>query len=197
MNKQQRDTIIFRKATLADAPGITNLINHFAASGMMLPKTLLQVFEALREFVVAVDETGMLLGCGALRLMWHDLAEVRSLAVDETAHGRGIGRMIVETLIEEGKQMGLARIFALTYKDVFFQKLGFEYCDKSIFPQKVWSDCRACPKRHCCDEIAMLLVLDPKRAALANAEARAQNTMMIPSFMDNNAVSLGNITIAA
>lgn len=195
MNKELHDTIIFRKATLADVPAITNLINHFAADGMMLPKTLLQVFEALREFVVAVDEDGTVLGCGALRLMWHDLAEVRSLAVHESAHKKGIGRMIVEQLIKEGQQMGLARIFALTYQEVFFEKLGFETCEKDIFPQKVWSDCRACPKRHCCDEIAMILVLDAERAARANAEARAQN-LIIPSMVDN-AISLGTISIAA
>ena len=103
--------------------------------------------------------------------------------------------MIVEQLIKEGQQMGLARIFVLTYQEVFFEKLGFETCEKDIFPQKVWSDCRACPKRHCCDEIAMILVLDAERAARANAEARAQN-IIIPSMVDN-AISLGTISIAA
>lgn len=195
MNKQPYDTVIFRKATLADAPAITNLINHFAADGMMLPKSLAQIFGALREFVVAVDEDGIVIGCGALRLMWHDLAEVRSLAIHESAQQRGIGRMIVEELIKEGQEMGLARIFALTYQERFFQRLGFARCEKGIFPQKVWADCRACPKRHCCDEIAMLLVLDEERAAIANAEARAQN-VMIPSLIEHP-IALGSISIAA
>jgi amino-acid N-acetyltransferase len=195
MMNHQSDGIIFRKARPGEAFAIAELINHFANRGMMLPKTPLDVFQALREFTVAVDEHGTLLGCGALRLMWEDLAEVRSLAVHKDAQGKGLGRKIVKMLIEEGKEMGLARIFALTYQDVFFEKLGFEICSKDIFPQKVWTDCRACPKRHCCDEIAMLLVLDEERAAKANAEARAQLLMSDPSF--KNSVLLDSISIAA
>lgn len=191
----QSDGIIFRKARPGEAFAIADLINHFANRGIMLPKTPLDVFQALREFIVAVDEDGTLLGCGALRLMWDDLAEVRSLAVHKDAQGKGLGRKIVKMLIEEGKEMRLARIFALTYQDVFFEKLGFEICSKDIFPQKVWIDCRACPKRHCCDEIAMLLVLDEARAAKANAEARTQLLISQPSF--KNAVLLDAISIAA
>ncbi len=191
----QSDGIIFRKARPREAFAIADLINHFANHGMMLPKTPLDVFQALREFIVAVDEYGTVLGCGALRLMWDDLAEVRSLAVHKDAQGKGLGHQIVKMLIEEGKEMRLARIFALTYQDVFFEKLNFEICSKDIFPQKVWTDCRACPKRHCCDEIAMLLVLDEERAAKANAEARAQLFMSEPSF--KNSVLLDAISIAA
>lgn len=178
MTSASHQSIVLRKAVLADAPAIAGLINRFAARGMMLPKTLLQIFECLREFVVAVDETGTVLACGALRLMWHDLAEVRSLAVDERAQGQGLGQRIVLHLIEEGREMGLARIFALTYQQRFFEKLGFGLCDKSIFPQKVWVDCRACPKRDRCDEIAMLFILDAERAARANEEARQQPLLM-------------------
>lgn len=174
----QHRTITIRRATIADAPAIGALVNQYAARGMMLPKSQVQVYESLREFVVAVDEEGTVLGCGALRLMWNDLAEIRSLAVDERATGTGLGRRMVEALVDEAKEMGLARVFALTYQQVFFEKLGFEVCDRDIFLQKVWLDCRACPKRDCCDEIAMLLVLDPARAKLANEEARRQAAEM-------------------
>ena len=158
-------TIVIRKATLADAPAISDLVNHYAQRGLMLPKSLVQVFESLREFVVAVEEEGTVLGCGALRLMWHDLAEIRSLAVDEQAQGLGGGRRLVEALIRDAGAIGLSRLFALTYQQGFFERLGFQTCSKEIFPQKVWADCQACPKRHHCDEIAMLLHLDARATA--------------------------------
>lgn len=194
MNNEINGTVTLRKATLADVSDITDLINHFAARGLMLSKTLLDIYQSVREFTVAVDESGTVLGCGALRLMWRDLAEVRSLAVAEHAHGRRIGYRLVKALIEEGKEMNLARIFALTYQDLFFEKLGFEICEKDIFPQKVWTDCHVCPKRHCCDEIAMLLVLDPERAARANAEARAMQPIIPPRV--GTAITLETIKIA-
>ncbi|MDQ4076913.1 MAG: N-acetyltransferase [Chloroflexota bacterium] len=178
----QQPTITIRAATLADAPAIAELVNYYAARGLMLPRSLVQVYESLREFVVAVDGSGDVLGCGALRLMWHDLAEIRSLAVHEQAQGLGIGRRIVRALVAEAEQMGLARVFALTYQELFFGKLGFNRCSRDVFPQKVWADCRACPKRHCCDEIAMLLVLDEARASQAGS---------------GEAIPLESITVAA
>lgn len=165
--------ITIRSAKLADAPAITELINHFAKQGLMLPKSLVQVYEHLREFLVAEEEDGTIVGCGALRLMWHDLAEIRSLAIAERAQGKGIGRRIVEQLIEEARTMGLARLFVLTYQEEFFRRVGFEVVAKQYFPQKTWADCRACPKRHACDEIAMILILDPARAEEAVAATEA------------------------
>jgi amino-acid N-acetyltransferase len=159
-----------RKARLSDAEAITDLINGYAEQGLMLHKSLVQVYEHLREFLVVEDDDGTLIGCGALRLMWHDLAEVRSLAIHERAKGRGLGRHLVARLIEEAHEMELVRVFALTYQDTFFGKLGFTVVAKHDFPQKVWADCRSCPKRHACDEIAMVLVLDPIRAAEAHAQ---------------------------
>jgi len=95
--------ITIRKARVEDAPAIAELINHYAMQGLMLPKSLLQVYEQLREFVVAEDEDGTIVGCGALRLMWHDLAEIRSLAVAESAQGQGVGRRIVEALLDAAR----------------------------------------------------------------------------------------------
>ncbi len=162
--------ITVRKARLGDAEQIAQLVNHFAAQGLMLPKNILDVYEHIREYVVAEDEGGRVVGCGALRLMWHDLGEIRSLAVSEQAQGQGVGRRIVEKLLEEARELELARVFALTYQVPFFEKLGFRVVPKAIFPQKVWLDCQLCPKRHCCDETAMILVLDEERAAEAAQE---------------------------
>ncbi len=195
MSNTHQPTVIIRHASLADAPAIESLVNLYAARGMMLPKSLVQVFENLREFVVAVDETGTVLGCAALRLMWHDLAEVRSLAVSEEAQGLGLGRRLVQALVDEARTMGLARVFALTYQELFFEKLGFERCSKDIFPQKVWADCRACPKRHCCDEIAMLLRLDQAGALRAEPNQHVPLAEAVPSVA--GAIQIESITIAA
>ncbi|MCZ7574804.1 MAG: N-acetyltransferase [Ardenticatenaceae bacterium] len=170
--------VTIRRARLGDAPAIADLINHYARQGLMLPKSLVQVYEHLREFLVAEDESGAIVGCGALRLMWHDLGEVRSLAIAERAQGQGAGRRIVEQLIDEARTMGLVRLFALTYQEAFFGRLGFEVVTKQNFPQKVWADCRACPKRHACDEIAMVLVLDAERAEAAAAAAQEAYEML-------------------
>jgi amino-acid N-acetyltransferase len=164
--------ITIRKARIDEAPAIAHLVNHYAAKGMMLPKTLLAVYEYVRDFVVAVDDNGAVLGCGALRVMWHDLAEVRSLAIDENCQRQGVGRRLVLALIDEARELGLARVFALTYQRTFFEKLGFAEVTKDIFPQKVWLDCKGCPKQACCDEIAMLLILDAEKAARGESESR-------------------------
>lgn len=148
---------------MSDAEAIFELVNHFASRGLMLPKRLVGVFEQLREFTIVEDDEGNLLGCGALRLMWYDLAEIRSLAIAERAHGTGLGRQICQALIAEARELELGRLFALTYQVGFFEKLGFHVVDKAIFPQKVWLDCQACPKQDCCDEIAVLMVLDESR----------------------------------
>ena len=158
---------IIRKARISDAPDIAALVNHFAAKGVMLPKRLVDVYEHIREFWVAIGDKNRLLGCGGLRLVWNDLAEVRSLAIAEEAQGMGIGKRLVEALISEAYDLGLGRLFALTYQQKFFEKLDFHITERTVFPQKVWLDCRECPKQECCDEIAMLRVIDEARAAQA------------------------------
>lgn len=153
-----------RKARLEDVPSIAALVNEYAAQGLMLPKRQVDLYEQVREFVVVVTSDAELLGCGALRLVWHNLAEVRSLAISTKAQGMGLGRRIVEELIDDARELGLAKVFALTYQQTFFEKLGFHVVDKSVFPQKVWLDCNQCSKQNCCDEIAMIRVLDPTQS---------------------------------
>ena len=149
-----------RKARIPEAPTIAEMVNQYAAQGLMLPKSVLAIYEQIREFTVAEDDEGMIIGCGALRIMWHDLAEVRSLAIRPEAQGKGIGKQIVESLLEEARILRLPRVFALTYQVPFFEKIGFHITPRNVFPQKVWLDCKRCAKKDCCDEIAMIVILD-------------------------------------
>src|SRR5687768_5772742 len=149
---------MIRPATIYDVPRIQEIINSHAELGRMLFKSLAQLFEDLRDFAV-YEEDGEVLGCAALTIIWADLAEVRSLAVDERHMGRGIGRRLVEWAVEEARRLQIRRLMSLTYEQGFFEKLGFEVVSKESLPLKVWSDCVRCPKRDGCDEIAMVRTL--------------------------------------
>lgn len=145
-----------RPARVADMLQVEPLINGFAKNDLMLPKTIEQLSRNFREFVVAVDAAGKVMGCAALRVYTPQLAELGSLAVSEAAHGTGIGRKLVEAIEHEAAKHGIGTVFALTLQDGFFHKLGYRTVPKEMFPLKVWADCRACPKLHACDEIAVV-----------------------------------------
>lgn len=147
--------VIIRPATIADMRQVAPLVNGFARKSLMLHRTHDQLARLFREFVVAADDTGRVVGCGALRVYNEELAEVASLAVDERVQGGGIGRRIVDRLVEDGREMGLREVFALTLQELFFHRLGFQTVSRETFPLKVWADCRDCPKLHACDEIAV------------------------------------------
>jgi amino-acid N-acetyltransferase len=157
LGQQVAGPIAIRPARLADIRMVEPLINRHAANNLMLPKTPEQLARNFREFVVAVNRDDRVLGCGALRVYNEELAEISSLAVDESAHGRGIGRTIVEALLEEARRLGLRTVFALTLQELFFSRLGFRVVSKDLFPLKVWADCRMCPKLHACDEVAVAI----------------------------------------
>lgn len=144
-----------REAVLADVPAIHDLLEGYAARGNLLPRTRENVQKFVRDFLVA-EEDGALLGAGALEIMGADLGEIRSLVVDETQHGRGIGRQISLALMDEARVLGLTRIMALTYVPKFFESLGFEVVEVDRLPEKVWQVCVNCYKFQKCDEIAML-----------------------------------------
>jgi len=148
-----------RPARPADMIEVEKLVNEFAARNLMLPKTMPQLQRNFREFMIAEDGDGTFLGCGALRIFTPQLAEVVSLAVSPHAHGRGIGGKLVDQLVAEAQAIGMGAVFALTLRPTFFHRLGFRTVSKEIFPQKVWADCRTCPKVHACDEIAVVLEL--------------------------------------
>lgn len=145
-----------RKAEIADAQAIHDLINLFAQRGDMLPRTMGEVYENLRDFFVVRDDSGRFLGCVALHIVWADLAEVKSLAVAEEAQARGVGSLLVNAALDEARRIGLERVFALTYRPVFFERLGFVQADVMTLPRKVWNECYRCPKFPSCNEIALV-----------------------------------------
>ena len=152
---------MIRPATIHDVPRISDIINSHAELGKMLFKSYAQLFENLRDFAVYQDdETGEVSGCVALSIIWADLAEVRSLAVDDSQRGKGIGTKLVRWTIEEARRLRIRRIMSLTYEQRFFEKLGFVVVQKETLPLKVWTDCVRCPKNANCDEIAMVLTLE-------------------------------------
>ncbi len=149
---------MIRKAQISDVKEIQKLLITFASQGDMLSRSLSEIYESLRDFYV-FEEDGNLLGVAALHIVWDDLAEVRSVAVIEDAGRRGIGSKLVQACISEARELGLKRIFCLTYKPGFFGKLGFHLVDKAELPHKVWGDCIKCVKFPDCDENAMILDL--------------------------------------
>ena len=180
-----------RKARPSDVPGMLELINSYAQGGLMLPRTEFEMCENVRDFSVAhvgqaampappggapsavatpsgptplgpTNAAGELAGCGALHFYTPQMAELRSLAVVETAKAAGIGRKIVGALLEEARDYGLDVVFAFTYVAPFFEKCGFQVVDRGSLPLKVWKDCLRCPHLNCCDEVAMLCLLSPE-----------------------------------
>ena len=149
-----------RDATVRDAESIHELISTHAQRDRMLFRSISDVYEGLRSFVVA-ETDGQVVGCCALKIIWSDLAEVQSLAVREGYGGQGIGRALVEACVRRAQDLGLARLFTLTLEPAFFQKVGFEVVGKASLPMKVWSDCARCPKQDHCDETALQRPLTP------------------------------------
>lgn len=150
---------MIRRARIPDAKAIHQLLLAYAREGVLLGRSLVDIYAAIRDFYV-YEENGTILGVGALAICWEDLAEVRSLAVAPGQHGKGIGRGIVENCLIEARDLGLRKVFALTYEPDFFKKLGFVDIDKSELPQKVWGDCINCVKFPDCDEFALAINLD-------------------------------------
>lgn len=149
---------MIRKAKIGDVKDIQKLLLIFASRGDMLSRSLSEIYESLRDFYVC-EEDGKLIGTAALHIVWNDLAEVRSVAVAEDAGRKGIGSLLVQACIAEARQIGLNRVFCLTYKPEFFGKHGFHLVDKAELPHKVWGDCIKCAKFPDCDENAMILDL--------------------------------------
>ena len=147
------------RASIADAQAIHDLVNVFARRGEMLPRTMAEVYENLRDYYVVRDIDGVAVACGGLHILWEDLGEVKSLAVREDLQGKGLGARIVEACIVEAREIGLTTAFALTYRPAFFEKLEFKQADVMTLPRKVWGECYRCPKFPGCNEIAMVRTL--------------------------------------
>ncbi len=151
---------MIRKAKIADARAIHQLLLKYAGDGLMLSRSLADIYESIRDIYV-FDEDGVVLGTVWLHVSWEDLAEVRSLAVAEEAGGRGVGRLLVRACLDEALEIGISKVFCLTYQPEFFGKLGFVEIEKSELPHKIWGDCIKCAKFPECDEIALQILLEP------------------------------------
>jgi amino-acid N-acetyltransferase len=146
---------MIRKARVRDIPAIQKLINGFAQKDLMLPRSLNELYEHIRDYWVC-EINGKIAGCSALHISWDDLAEVKSLAVALSHQKKGIGNKLVAACMKEAKNLGAKRVFVLTYKDKFFAKLGFSRVAHAELPHKVWAECINCCKFPNCQEIAMV-----------------------------------------
>ena len=170
-----------RKAGMRDIPKILDLINWYAAKGVMLPRTEFEMSENIRDFSVMYDDN-VLLGCGALHFYSPTAAEVRSLAVAPAAERRGVGRSIVLRLEEEARENELEAIFAFTYVPGFFGKLGFAEVERGELPLKVWKDCLRCSKFQDCDEIAVLKRLQESQYRTATFPTQTEELVQFPTI---------------
>ena len=150
--------MIVRNATVKDVETIYSLISHNAQFDKMLFRSKVYIFDNLQMFSVA-EADGKVVGCCALQVIWSDLAELKSLAVDEKFQSKGIGKALVEMAVSQAKNLGVQKVFALTLVPKFFEKHGFSIVDKKTLPMKVWSDCAKCTKQENCDETAVEKVL--------------------------------------
>lgn len=164
--------LTIRKADLRDVPELHQLINHYAAERVMLPRTLADLYEHLGEFTVA-EENGKLLGCGALKFYSREIAEIRSLCVEVRLKSNGVGRKIAQSLLSDAERFGLKTVFALTVAPAFFGKLGFREVPRENFPTKVRRDCLRCELYATCNEKAVALELVPRQALEAEYACEA------------------------
>jgi amino-acid N-acetyltransferase len=153
-------SIAIRPARLKDVPAIHGLLAHWADKKLLLPRSLSELYENVRDFLVAEVEVGGLVGCAALHIDTDKIAELKALAVAEAAHGQGVGRRLVEACCAEAAHLGLEKVFCLTYQVDFFTRLGFSKVDRSRLPDKVWSECIRCHRFLDCDEVAMWRSVD-------------------------------------
>ncbi len=146
---------MIRKAKISDIKELHKLINFYAERGEMLPRSLNELYENIRDFLV-FEEKGEVLGCCALHVSWEDLGEIKSLAVKLAHTGKGIGRKLIEECLEETNELGIKKVFALTFRPEYFEKRGFRKIEKDELPHKIWSECINCAKFPNCEEVAML-----------------------------------------
>jgi amino-acid N-acetyltransferase len=152
-------TVTVRKAAVEDINKLHQIIHGYAQQGIMLPRSVETLHEQIDTFVIA-EMDNELIGCGSLTQLGPDLVEIRSLGMTEGYKGQGIGRKLVDFLVEEARKLNIVKVMALTYEVAFFLKNGFTIVPKEVFPEKVWKDCLHCKKQYCCDEIAVLRRLD-------------------------------------
>ena len=149
-----------RNAIISDIQSIYDLIASHAEFERMLFRSHADLYESIQQFKVADLGTGSPVGCCSLQVIWKDLGEIKSLAVDKSFAGKGIGRDLVNSCIDSAREIGLKMVFTLTLEPEFFEKVGFKRIEKDTLPMKVWSDCAKCSKQDHCDEIAMAFQIE-------------------------------------
>ncbi len=145
-----------RPARVGDVPAIHDLIRTFADRKLMIRRSLGELYESIREFLVATDEAGQVLGCVALHVFWEDLAELKCLAVSETVQGHGVGRNLVAASWDASRELEIQTLFTLTYVPDFFEKCGYHRIEKADLPHKIWNECVRCPLFPNCTEVALI-----------------------------------------
>ncbi len=146
---------MIEKAKIKDVPQIHKLVNYFANKDEMLPRSLSEIYENVRDYFV-VREGKRVVACAALHVSWADLAEIKSVAVAEVNQHQGIGAQMVEACLQEAKELGIPTVFCLTYRPTFFGRFGLSQVDKMDLPRKVWTECYRCPKFPDCEEVALV-----------------------------------------
>ena len=170
-----------RPARVGDVPAIQELIRTFADRKLMIRRSLGELYESIREFLVATDDGGRVIGCTALHVFWEDLAELKCLAVSETVHGRGVGRKLVDACWEQARELEIRTVFTLTYVPGFFEKCGYGQIDKADLPHKIWNECVRCPLFPNCTETALVRSTDVAgpRAVMASAGVAGENGVLV------------------
>ncbi|MFY9812811.1 MAG: N-acetyltransferase [Dehalococcoidales bacterium] len=152
----RNSSIKVEKANISEVPRIHKLVNSFAGRGEMLARPLSEIYENIRDFVV-VRKGKRIIGCAALHVLWSDLAEIKSVAVDEEMQRQGVGNKLVSACLKDAEELGIETVFCLTYKPKFFEKMGLKEVEKMTLPQKIWTECYRCSKFPNCDETAMTI----------------------------------------
>ena len=147
---------MLRGAHINDVEQMNKLVNHFAQRDLMLARPLGELYENIRDYYVYV-ENGSIVGCAALHVFWKDLAEIKSIAVEEDYQKKGIGKQLIQKCLEEGKALGISRLFVLTYIPEFFERMGFKLIDKDLLPHKIWTECVKCYKFPDCGEVSLVI----------------------------------------
>ena len=160
-----------RPGRRSDVPALYALIQHYSDQNILLPRTVADLRRRIADFRLLFYKN-QLVGCGMLQIYTKTVAELRSLAVSDDWRGAGLGRQMVEALLAEARSRGFEMVFAFTTTPEFFSRVGFVPIERDLVPWKAWNDCQACPKRECCDEVAMAYLLRPSKASPSSARSK-------------------------
>ena len=149
---------MMKKARIKDGPEIQRIINLYAKEGKMLQRPILEIYENIRDFFV-LRQGGKISGVAALSICWDDLAELRSVAVIKSRLKKGLGKKLIQRCMKEAKELGIKKVFVLTYIPDYFMKFGFKEVDRAELPHKIWKDCVNCPKFPDCGEVPMVRII--------------------------------------